>query len=325
MTHRIPCLALLTLVLVPQGCVLQGPTGPSQAGQAAITAQNAAFPSVIPLPNGFRPEGIATGRGGTFYVGSLADGSIYRGDLRTGEGAVFASATGTPAVGLALDPRGSHLFVSGGPSGTGSVIDAITGVVQNVYQLTTLGTTFINDVAVTRTGAYFTDSFRPFLYRVPLVPGKDLISPSVVEEIPLGGDFVFLSGSFNANGIVATSGGQYLLLVNSTTGDLYRVDPGTGNALRIDLGGASVVNGDGMLLNGLDLYVVQNSFNQIAVVRLDPAFSRGTLVDTITDPGFRVPTTVAAFGRSLYAVNARFDVPPAPDTEYEVVKVALPN
>jgi len=45
-----------------------------------------AFPEIIPLPNGFAPEGIATGTGTTFYVGSLATGQIYRGDLRTGDG-----------------------------------------------------------------------------------------------------------------------------------------------------------------------------------------------------------------------------------------------
>jgi hypothetical protein len=34
-----------------------------------------------------------------------------------------------------------------------------------------------------------------------------------------------------------------------------------------------------------------------------------------------VPTTIAAFGDALYAVNARFDTPPTPDTDYDVVRV----
>jgi hypothetical protein len=37
---------------------------------------------------------------------------------------------------------------------------------------------------------------------------------------------------------------------------------------------------------------------------------------------FRIPTTIAEFGDALYAVNARFDVPPTPDTEYDVVRVS---
>jgi hypothetical protein len=51
-----------------------------------------AFPDSVPLPNDFAPEGIAVGTGSTFYVGSLVDGDIYRGDLRSGEGSVFIDA-----------------------------------------------------------------------------------------------------------------------------------------------------------------------------------------------------------------------------------------
>jgi hypothetical protein len=59
------------------------------------------FPAVIPLPNGFQPEGIATGSGNTFYVGSIPTGAIYRGDLRTGQGGVFIQgAAGRAATGM---------------------------------------------------------------------------------------------------------------------------------------------------------------------------------------------------------------------------------
>src|SRR5689334_10354962 len=70
----------------------------------AMPAQ--AFPDVIPLPNGFQPEGIASGNGTTFYVGSIPTGAIYRGDLRTGEGAVLVPAQlGRSATGLKYDSR----------------------------------------------------------------------------------------------------------------------------------------------------------------------------------------------------------------------------
>src|SRR3954454_10057869 len=36
------------------------------------------FPDQIDLPNGFFPEGIESGRGTTFFVGSLIDGAILR-------------------------------------------------------------------------------------------------------------------------------------------------------------------------------------------------------------------------------------------------------
>jgi hypothetical protein len=90
----------------------------------------------------------------------------------------------------------------------------------------------------------------------------------------------------------------------------------------IDLGGASLTAGDGLALQGRTLYVVRNQLNQIAVVNLAPDLASGSVTRTITSPDFRVPTTVAVFGNSLYAVNARFGTPPTPDTDYDVVRVA---
>jgi hypothetical protein len=287
-----------------------------------VAAPPQPFPPVIPLPNGFQPEGIAVGHGSRFFVGSLATGAIYSGDLRTGQGEILVPPQeGRVAVGLSFDPRSNYLFVAGGPTGAGYVYDAATGANVAAYQFTPPGT-FVNDVVVTRTGAYFTDSFRPYMYHVPLSARGRLPDPAAVEEIMLGGDFDSVPGAFNANGIDATPNGKSLLIVNSALGTLYRVDPGTGDASLIDLGGGSVPAGDGILLHGKTVYVVQNVLNQIAVVQLQPDFGSGTVVRTISDAPFRVPTTIAEFGDALYAVNARFDVTPGPDTEYEVVQVS---
>jgi sugar lactone lactonase YvrE len=179
---------------------------------------------------------------------------------------------------------------------------------------------FINDVVITRDAAYFTNSNKPELYRVPLANNGEPLLTS--ETIPLSGDYVFTPGAFNANGIAATPNGDTLIIVNSVDGLLYNVDPETGEATLINLGGDTVPNGDGILLQGKTLYVVQNRLNQIAVVELNPDFTAGEIVDTITSSAFRVPTTIARFGDSLYAVNARFGTPPTPDTEYEVVRVS---
>jgi hypothetical protein len=285
-----------------------------------------AFPEVLPLPDGFAPEGIAIGRGTTFYVGSLVDGAIYAGDLRTGEGAILVP--GDPdrvAVGLDVDERSNYLFVSGHMTGQAYVYDAGSGALLATYQLADPadGDTFINDVIVTRDAAYFTDSFRPYIYRVPLGPAGTLPDAGAVEAIELTGEFQFQAGGFNSNGIAATADGEWLIVVNSTFGTLYRVDPATGYADEIDLGGDTVERGDGILLHGSTLYVVQNFFNQIAVIELEPDLLSGTIVDVLDtgDAPFRIPTTVDRFGGALYAVNARFDTPVAPDVEYEVVRV----
>lgn len=282
-----------------------------------------AFPEVIPLPNDFGAEGVTVGRGGTFYAGSLNDGSIFAGDLSTGEGSILVSATeGRMAVGLFVDDRSNVLFVAGGAFGSGHFYDAETGADLGSIQFTT-GPSFVNDVTVTREAAYFTDSFRPVVYRVPLGPAGQL--GTGFDEITLGGDFGFVPGGFNANGIVASADGKALIVVNTALATLYRVDPDTGYAAAIDLGGDSVPNGDGLVLEGHTLYVVQNFLNQIGVVELDPGFASGEITRTITSPFFRIPTTADVFGGSLYAVNARFDVaPPGGDAtgiEFEIVKV----
>jgi len=279
---------------------------------ASVAVAKDSFPEVIPLPNGFQPEGIAIAQGKTFYVGSIPTGAIYRGDIRTGKGAVFIQgAAGHAATGLkATDGR---LYVSGAGTGKAWVYNIKTGALLKEYQLASgSDPTFINDVTVTKNGAYFTDSNRPVIYRVPTNLGA-------AQTISLTGDFQLVTG-FNLNGIASTPNGQTLLAVQTANGKLFTISP-TGVTHAIDLHGASVVNGDGILLQGRTLYVVQNQNNQIAVIKLSPDLTSGTIVRTIKSPGFDVPTTIARHGNRLYAVNARFTTPPTPDTPYSVVNV----
>lgn len=291
-------------------------------GAAAPPAAATPFPDIIALPNGFAPEGVVTGHGPTIYAGSLANGAIYRADLRTGEGAILvAGQEGAIAVGLGFDTRANTLFVSGGPTGMARVYDAGSGALLAEYQLGTPGATFINDVVVTREAAYFTDSFASVYYRVPLGPGGKLIPGAAVETIAYSDNYPFTPGAFNSNGIVATANGRWLIVANSAAQMVYRVDPLSGEATAIDLGGALLPNADGLVLAGHTLYVVQNQLNQVSVVELAPNYASGSVVATITDDAFRIPTTAARFGNALYVVNARFGTTPGPDVEYEIVRV----
>jgi hypothetical protein len=86
-----------------------------------------------------------------------------------------------------------------------------------------------------------------------------------------------------------------------------------------------VPNGDGILLLGRTLYVVQNQQNQVAVIALDRALASGRVVARLSDPDFAVPTTIDDLGKRLYAVNARFGIP-NPDSEaYQVVQLRKPR
>jgi hypothetical protein len=293
-------------------------------------AQAPAFPDSLPLPDGFYPEGIAIGSGQDFFVGSLLDGSLYRGNLRTGQGEVIApGAEGRWLVGLDHDARSNLVWGAGIDGGVGAVLafDATSG--ELVHVVAVPGAGFLNDLVVTRQAVYVTDSFADVLYRVPLVAAGHPTGPATA--IPLSGDFELVDEGalpLNLNGIDATPDGRWLIAVHSSLGVLYRIDPATGAATTIDLGGASVPSGDGILLQGRTLYVVQNFLNQVAVVELDPGLASGAIVDTIVSDSFRIPTTVARAGNRLYLVNARFDVafPPGfggitTSIDYDVVMV----
>lgn len=270
------------------------------------------YPATIPLPAGFQPEGIATGPGPVAYLGSRVDGDLYRVDLATGHGEVFSPGPGTPSLGMKIDGPHHRLYVAGGTGGDARVVDTRTGAVLARHQFAT-GTTFVNDVVLTPESAWFTDSRNPVLYGVT--------RRGELRRLPLTGDYVHQPDVNNGNGITRTPDGRSLLVVQSATGLLFRVDPATGHTRAVDLGGTVLTNGDGMLLEGRTLYVVQNRLNRIAVLRLDAAGRRGVLVDEITDPRFDVPTTVARYGGRLYLPNARFTTPPTPETPYDVVAV----
>jgi hypothetical protein len=285
-----------------------------------VPAVAAPFPDRIDLPDGFAPEGITIAPGGTFYTGSLVNGSIYRGSVRTGDGSVLVPAQeGRIAVGMKIDHK--LLYVAGGDTGDAYVYDASSGAEVRFYNLVASG--FINDVVVTRDAAWFTDSFNPVLYKVPIAPNGTPGAPSDVEVVSLTGDIVFAPG-FNVNGIDATPDGSTLIIVQSNTGKLFTVDPQTGVTSEIDLGPDDVSSGDGLLLDGFDLYVVQNFLNVIAKVRLGSDLSSGVVVSRTTDDGFDIPTTVAEFGNRLYLVNARFTTPPGPDVDYWITKIRKP-
>lgn len=293
------------------------------AGASAGTARASekSLPTVIPLPNGFRPEGITIGGGPYAYAGSIADGSVYRADLRTGQGRTVAAGPGTSAAGLKLDGRG-RLFVAMVGAGA-RVVDARTGAELASYVLATETETFANDVVLTPRAVWFTDSYEPTLYALPLGPGGALPDAADVVRLPLGGDWSQVPGAvINANGITQTPDGTALLVVQTGVGGLHRVDPRTGVTRLVDLGDAApLVNGDGLLLTGRTLYVVQNRQNAIDVFRLSPDGHSGVFLRRLTDPDLDIPTTVAAYGDRLYLPNARFTTTPTPDTPYDIIAV----
>jgi hypothetical protein len=301
----------------------------------ADTSEQAPFPDLIPLPAAFGSEGIAVGRGHTFYVGSFTPptlGQILVGDLRTGTLEELVPPTGTAAVGMKVDPRTNFLYVAGGPSGSGRIYDAESGAEIASYQFQPPGVNGLNDVVVTHHAAYFTDTNRPFLYRIALSPNGE---PQNGTVIPLPANFGVRGGCTvgpgpRGNGIAATPNGTYLVQIHMSEGQLYRTDTETLTLVPIALtggdfaGGAPVCSGDGLLLDGLTLYIGQFTLNRIAVVELAPDLLSGVVTGYITEPfqtdaAIKLPTTLAEFGNRLYAVTYG-GAPPSPDFVVRLTK-----
>ncbi len=163
-----------------------------------------------------------------------------------------------PAIGLDADVRHGLLWVAGGPTGRAAAYrldSAAPAVPAPGLTLTTIVPSFINDVVSTRDAAYFTNSMVPELYRVPVSRRGGVGEP---ETVPLSGPAGDFDPGFNLNGIDATRDGKTLIVVNSGKGELYTVDAETGASKLIDLGGGTVPTGDGILLDGRTLYVLQN-------------------------------------------------------------------
>ena len=302
----------------------------------AAAQQN--WPEAISIPVGFEAEGIELGKGHEFFVGanSLASlfgeaffgirhetsalaGAIYKGNLRTGKGAILSPPTGKSVSGLSYDPRTNYLYAATG-IGFGdvngnftfteqgvTVYDASSGdIIRDITFGDGTGIT-INDCLVTRRAVYCTDSFNPNLYKVVLEKGGRLSSTPVVEVIPMPG-FEMVPG-FNANGLVGKFDGRQLVIVNITSGVLYRVDTASGEASPLEIEGTEQLfpDGDGLYLDGRTLYIMQNFSDKIAVVQLSGDLSGGEFIKNIPGEGefnpLYVATTIIGFGNSLYAIN----------------------
>ncbi len=271
---------------------------------ASVAAPAQAFheEQQIVLPGAHSAEGVAAGTGTTFYAGELFTGDIFRGDVAAGTAAKFIQAPpGRMALGLRVDSAHGLLFVAGGFTGQAYVYDTATGAEVATYQLTT-GTSIINDVVVTRDGAWFTDSAQPRLYLVPISPSGVL---GTERTLDLHGPAAVVDPGFNNNGIQATADGRTLIVAHTNSAALNAVDPLTGDSATIQ--GVHVPNVDGILVEGRTVYAVQNFSNQVSEFQLAGDLSSGRLVKTVTSGLFEVPTTVARFGDRLAVVNAKFD------------------
>ncbi|MEU3722137.1 SMP-30/gluconolactonase/LRE family protein [Streptomyces sp. NPDC031705] len=257
------------------------------------------------------PEGIAAdSRTGTVYVGSYADGTVYRArpGARTAEVFLAAGTDGRhTANGLRVDDRG-RLWVTDSTAGV-AVYDAATGARLAHFEAPAGTPHFINDLTVTPDGtAYLTDSVRAVIYRVtpgqlragsgPLTVAHDL-SGHVTPPPP---------GRFTLNGITSDRAGRYLLTVDMTAGELHRIDLRTGALSRVTLTGGDLKAADGLQLSATGvLRAAHNTSNTLTRWQLTPDGTRARLTRTLTDGSLQIPTTLAHLPGRTLVVRSQFD------------------
>jgi WD40 repeat protein len=299
-------------------------TTPSETTQEeASGAERYTLPGEEVFPEGvaYRPET------GDFFVGSTTDGTVFQGNVEgdSEETEVFlepGSDGRQIAIGMEVDEEG-RLFIAGGDTGTIFVYDVETGDLVSSLHTPEAEATFLNDVAVTPNGdAFVTDSMRPVLFRVTSTPD------GVKETEPwldFGGTSLEYEEGFNANGIDATENGRYLIVVQSNTGELFRIDTESREVAQIDLGGETLTNGDGLLLDGRTAYIMRNEQELIVPVELSGDYTSGEVGESFTDPSLAYPTTIAKYDERLLVVNSQFDEREGePELPFTVSDIEIP-
>ena len=278
---------------------------------------------VIKLPGATGAEGIAAGEGSTFFAGDRLNGNIFRGDIDTGKARLFIKAPeGRAALGMKVDRDNELLFVAGGATGQAYVYDLDTKETVAVYELAPAGASFINDVTLTRGGAWFTNSRAGELYRIPISRDGQ---PEDVQTLQLKAPAGTVDEGFNLNGIAAADEGHKLIVAHTGRGALYAVDPADGSNKKIDVADSAgdpvaLTNVDGIVVRGETLWAVQNLLNQVSRVELNGSLGKGEVEEVITSENFDIPTTAALFGDTLALVNAKFTTPAATSFEAVLVK-----
>ncbi|TCO59401.1 SMP-30/gluconolactonase/LRE family protein [Actinocrispum wychmicini] len=263
------------------------------------------------------PEGIgADPYTGDMYVGSYEGGTVYKltPGQRVAEQFLPPFVDGrTQALGIEVD-RARRLWVIDRPTGV-AVYDIASRRLLARFTIPDQKPRLVNDMAITSDGtAYITDSYRSVVYRItpeqlakaheqggeaPLRPAFDL--SGIVE--PHAPDAITL------NGIVAERTGRYLLTVDMTGADLYRIALPSGKVDKVALSGGDIMTGDGMELQNDTLWVAHPITDRYAISRWRIGSDGRTAQSTgrLTDSALQTPTTLLRKNGKLYVVRSQFD------------------
>lgn len=273
----------------------------------------AAAAKEILLPAGSQPEGVAHVAGTNYFAGDLRSGAVFLIDIATGllttaiPPQVNRSAGGLSASKGKLFVAGAGQFSPASPlRPTLYAYDIATGATLADCIVPDGG--FVNDVFADRMFAYFTDSFRPYVYRLS-VARPDACD---ILRIPLPRpDYRDEIGVIRANGVVKYRGG--LIVTNSMAGTLHFIDLRNGNKPQRLMPPGSVPSPDGMDIQRRRgrtyLFITQNTPGSISVWRLSISNRVVSMkfLKRIRSKFYDFPTTIAVVGSTVFNANGRFD------------------
>jgi sugar lactone lactonase YvrE len=268
------------------------------------------------------PESIGVDAAtGDAYVGSLADGALYR--LTGADRAELWLPGGRDgrgsAAGVKIDSCG-RLWAAGGNDGALWVYDLASRAL--VARLATgARPSLVNDIAFGPRGeAYVTDSLDPALLRAvgePLALGRWVDLAAAGVPWPAG---------LNLNGVVVTSDGRHVVACQTNLGRFWHVELDTGKVGEVALGGGPLEHCDGLALSGSQLYIAVNACNLVAVACLAEDGAKGRVHTIVRSEAFAFPTAVAVSGGRLLVVNGQLDkMGGHPRLPFTVIAVAIPE
>lgn len=127
----------------------------------------------------------------------------------------------------------------------------------------------------------------------------------------------------NLNGIVASPAGATLLVVQTNTGILFRVDIASRDISRVAVTGSDLLFGDGPLRVGDELFVARNAANEIVRLRLGADWHAAKAESTVQNDAFAFPTALAALRGRLLVTNSQLDAGSSPKLPFTVVDLPL--
>jgi Cu-Zn family superoxide dismutase len=257
---------------------------------------------------------------GDAYVGSIADGTLYRLPA-AGKAEIWGPGgqDGRGSVAGVKVDTGGRLWAAGGYDGTLWIYDLASGDLIAQLEVDAKATC-VNDIAFgPGGGAYVTDSLIPALFFAGDEPaGLERWADLAAAGVPW-------PDGLNFNGIVLSPDRRHLVTCQTNLGRFWQVDLAGRGVREVALQGGPLEHCDGLAISGSTLYIAVNARNVVAVARLADDGSSGQVTAVLRSDAFRFPTAVAVSGRRLLVVNAQLDAMGGrPRLPFTVVEVAAP-